>query len=189
MTEENKQKVATEAELQASIAEASAKADWKQVSKLAGQLVSFQKEHEASELKAKQEAVASLSIPIRDAIRKFLEEKYIKSGKLNLADGVWFNWDFGDQNPSVALLKAKKATTHTTSGTGGGKKYDVKTADMVAEFADKVFGDGENGTLKAPEAYKGMTVKEASEHKATDQKNWDYQLRVALLKAKGVYQK
>ena len=117
--------------------------------------------------------------------------------ELDKADGVWYANDFSAESghaKSIRLMKgqAKAASKGpkaegekaTSTATGAGQKYSVKTEELMTELGDMILGDGSNGTIKAGAAYAGKTVKAAQEE-STD-KNWRYGLRVALLKFKGI---
>jgi len=201
------------AELEAKVTEAAVAKDYKQVGKLAQQLNKLQTDAKAQELKQKQDALVAITGQVGEMFTKLVG--FLTAGQepdatevdnfansilelegteLDKADGVWYSNDFGAESghaTSIRLMKntsKPKATSSTgekAPSTGGGvQKYSVKTEELLAELGDMILGNGEGGTIKAPEAYAGKTVKAAQEE-STD-KNWRYQLRVALLKHKGV---
>lgn len=200
-------------QIQEQMADATGKRDWKQLSKLANMLVKAEAEQKAAEVKAKQEALAQITGSVGDLFNglvKFLVggqspdatevDEYcdkilaLSGTELDKADGVWYSNDFSAESghaTSIRLMKgqAKEAKPKAegqakTSGGGGGKKFDVKTEDMITEVGESaVLGDGQNGTIKAGSAYVGKTVKEAWD--ASTDKNWRYGLRTILLKHTG----
>jgi hypothetical protein len=201
------------AELEAKVTEAAVAKDYKQVGKLAQQLNKLQSDSKAQEQKVKQDALVAITGKIGELFNQMV--KFLTSGQsadatevdefankllelegteLDKADGVWYSNDFGAESghaTSIRLMKGAtkakepKAPGEKAVSTGGGvQKYSVKTEELLSELGDMVLGNGEGGTIKAPEAYAGKTVKQAQDE-STD-KNYRYQLRVALLKYKGI---
>ena len=200
-------------EIQNLMGEATAKKDWKAVSKLAQSLVKAEADAKATELKAKQDALAAVTggvmalldkvvdfltggdPPDAAEVDEFAETLLALTGKeLDSADGVWYSNDFSAEaghaksmrlmKGAVKEAKPKADGTGKTASTGGGKKFDVSTEAMITEVGEaSIFGDGQNETVKAGSAYAGQAVKAA--YDSSTDKNWRYGIRTALLKATG----
>lgn len=158
-----------EAELMKQLDVALKSGDFKVVAKVSSELVKFQKTKEQAELEAKQKALEAVTGIVKDTIQKALRTMY-DAGKLDLADGVWFTWDFGEQLVAVKLLKTQ-AKTRTGGGGGGGKKFDISTTDMLAKFGGQEFKDD-------------VTFQAAWD--ADQDKNKRYSIREKLLKLEGL---
>jgi hypothetical protein len=203
-------KVLTIEEIQLQMTDATAKKDWKLVSKLAQSLVKAEADAKGAEQKAKQEALAGMTTTVKSMFDKLVQ--FLTAGKepdatevdefanalleldgveLDKADGVWYSNDFSAESGhaiTCRLMKGQakeakpKVAGEKATSTGGGKKYDISTEDLINEVgAESIFGDGTNATVKAGSAYSGKAVKSAYDE-STD-KNWRYGIRTALLKA------
>lgn len=92
------------------------------------------------------------------------------SGELDGFDGIWIADDFGEQAPTVRLMKT--ATKTRSGGNGGtGKKFDISTEDMLVKHGQEVYKDG-------------MTYQVAYE--SNTDKNWRYAIRTKLLKLENI---
>jgi len=158
----------TEQELMAEMNSAVASGDYKAVAKVAQELVKAQKTKEAAELAAKAAVLDAKVNTVKDTIMKSLS-KMVEAGDLDMADGVFFNWDFGDKEPSCRLTKA--AVRKAGSGGGGaGKKFSISTPAMLETYGADDYKDG-------------MTYQQAWNSNAD--KNWRYAIRESLLKKGG----
>lgn len=159
----------SEAELVKLMSEAMRSGDFKQVAKVAAELVKFQKTKEETELAAKQAALAKKNAIVLAAIEKALAP-IIKSGELDQADGVWFTQDFGEKLAAVRLYKTQPHTSTGKSGGRVGKKFSVSSNELLGKFGEQVYKDG-------------MSFEAAWDSNAD--KNWRYGIREALLKLSG----
>ena len=174
----------------AAIRAAAEKGDIALVMKLSADHQAISKKHEAEIEATRGKALQAIVGAVRIYIEKYID-KLVAEGKLDSADGLWVSWDFVELrevgiNPAISLIKPKSKKAAATGGShgGGGKKFDVSTEAMIAEAgAEKLFGDGENGTIKAPPKFKGKTLQGAY-NEDTDG-NWRFNIRKALLKATG----
>jgi len=174
MAEEAQAQVATEEQpkteqtLMEEMNKAVASGDYKAVAKVAQELVKAQKAKEAAELAARQAALDAKVNTVKDTIMKALA-KMVDSGELDMADGIFFNWDFGDKEPSCRLTKA--APRKSGGGGGGtGKRFNVSTPDLLEKFGAEEYKDG-------------ITFQQAWD--SNSDKNWRYAIREALLKKGG----
>lgn len=132
--------VISEAELMKQLDVALKSGDFKEVSKVSSEIVKFKKTAEQAELEAKQKALEAVTETVKTAIQKALKPMYDEA-KLDLADGVWFSWDFGEQLVAVKLLKTQ-AKARTGGGGGGGKKFAITTNAMLEKFGGQEYKDG-----------------------------------------------
>jgi hypothetical protein len=172
-------------ELQEQIKIASAAGDWKAVSKCANEMIALEKEAEKTEREAKQKAVADLTLSIKKKIDEFIAEMK-QAGELDSADGVWYADDFGTTESSLRLLKSQPKAAKPASGSaatashggGGGKKFDVKTEDLLKEHGTQAFKkDG-----------KDTEVTLQAQWDSSPDKNNRYRVREQLLKIAGYIQ-
>lgn len=164
------EKPKTEAELMTEMQAAVKSGDYKQVAKVASELVKFQKTKEAAELDAKQKRLAAKTETVKAAILKALQP-LIDRKELDDADGIWFVQDFGEKLVTVRLMKtAAKASGGGGHGGGGGKKFDVGTEELLTKFGGQEYKEGQ--TFQAA-------------WDANTDKNWRYGIRTALLKLNG----
>ena len=168
----------------AELGEAYKKGDMKLVSKLASEIAKIDAQAEQAEREAKVKALADMGGKVKTAIMKAIQ-KFIDNGDLDVADGIWFSYDFADKSESIRLLKgAPKKEKGTGSGSSGYVSVpDVKTADLLAEVGDHVMFkedtvrkiDKVEHTMKA-----GTTFKQAFEF--SNNGGWRNSVRMALLK-------
>ena len=159
----------TEAELKAELDKAYKSGDFKAIAAVARKIDTAVKAKEKSELDAKRAAVDKMIEKVKAAISKAVQS-LVDSGVLDGADGIWYTYDFGEQAPTVRLLKlAPKAARQ--GGGGGGKKFDVRTEDMLARHGSEDYKEGQN----FQQAWEVST-----------DKNWRYAIRQKLLKLEGV---
>jgi len=202
--------VLTIEQIQEKMGLATAAKDWKLVSKLAQSLVKAEADQKALELKLKQDALVAVTgsvgklfdtlvgflvggnAPDATEVDSFADAILALNGtELDKADGVWYMQEFGNENgKSIRLMKGavkEKAVKAAGDGTtkapsASGKKFNVTTEELITEVGEaSVFGDGQNGTVKAASAYTGQTIKAA--YDSSTDKNWRYGIRTALLKA------
>lgn len=160
----------TEQQLMQELQTALSKGDFKAVATVSRKIDSLTKDREKAEQATKQTALQAVADKVKAAIMGVVSPLY-DAGELDVADGVWFTYDFGDQTPTVRLTRTAPKATRAGGG-GGGKKYDVKTEDLISsKYGDVEYKDG-------------LTFKQAWEQ-STD-KNWRYGIRQKLLKLEGI---
>ncbi|KKN54536.1 hypothetical protein LCGC14_0591280 [marine sediment metagenome] len=159
----------TEDELKAELQKALDSGDFKAVATVSRKIDTIIRAREKSELDAKRAALDSMVDKVKAIYLKALKP-LIDSGDLDAADGIWISHDFGEQAPTVRLMKAQPKASRAGGG-GGGKKFDISTDDMLARHGADEYKDG-------------MNFQQAWEH-STD-KNWRYAIRQKLLKLEGV---
>lgn len=162
----------TEEQLTADLDAARASGDWKQLAKAAEALVNFQKKREAAELEEKRKVLAEVAGKVEAAIMKALKP-LVEGGVLDAADGVFFNYDFGEEKPVTRLMRSAPKAARTSTGGGGGKKFDVSTEDLLSKYGSEEFKDG----ISFQAAWESNT-----------DKNWRYAIRQKLLKRDGIIQ-
>ncbi len=158
----------TEAELMAELQKALDSKDYKTVAAVSRKIDSTVKAKEKAEQAEKIAALDAIKDKVVAAIAKAVKP-IVDSGDLDVADGIWYSNDFGEAAPVIRLTKS--APRATRSGTGGGKKFDVSTDDMLAKHGQEEYKDG----LTFQQAYESST-----------DKNWRYAIRQKLLKLEGV---
>ena len=168
MVEDQPTAVVTEADLMAELEKALASKDFKAVAAASRKLDQSVKAKEKVELEVKRAALDAMINKVKSAILKALKP-IVDSGDLDVADGVWLSYDFGEKAPVVRLMKS--APRAARSGGGGGKKFDISTDDMLARHGQEDYKDG----LNLQQAYESST-----------DKNWRYAIRQKLLKLEGV---
>ena len=157
-----------EATLMAEMNSAVASGDYKAVAKVAQELVKAQKAKEQTELAAKAAVLDAKVTTVRDIITKSLQ-KMVDAGELDMADGIWYTWDFGEKE-AVCRLARTAARKAGGGGGGGGKKFSVSTPTLLETYGADDYKDG-------------MTYKQAWDSNAD--KNWRYAIRESLLKKGG----
>lgn len=174
--------------LQAKLAEASAKADWKAVTKLARELTEATNAKAKAEREALQAAIAGLTEKVKAIIDKAVA-KMIEAGELDGADGVWYSKDFGDESSGCRLLKsAPKAKGEATGGNGGSYvSRPEKSSDLLKEHgATVLFAAETKRTIDKVEHTfpAGYTIQEAWDYNTNG--GWRNFVRQQLLKAAGL---
>ena len=160
----------TEAELMAELEAALKSKDFKAVAAASRKLDSAVKAKEKAELDIKRAALDAMIEDVKAVISKAVKP-LVDSGKLDVADGIWYSYDFGEQAPVVRLMKTAPRAARAGTGGGGGKKFDVSTDDMLSRYGTKEYKDG----LTFQQAYESST-----------DKNWRYAIRQKLLKLEGI---
>ncbi len=143
--------------------------DFKAVAAASRKLDTAVKAKEKAELDVKRAALDAMTDEVKAAIHKVIKP-IVEAGKLDAADGIWYSYDFGEQAPTVRLMKSAPRAARAGSG-GGGKKFDISTDDMLARHGQEEYKDG----LNYRQAYESST-----------DKNWRYAIRQKLLKLEGV---
>lgn len=186
MVEQVEAQTPTKDELLLQMNEAIAKGDFKAVTQLSRQITKVADVEDKAELVAKQDAVANVTETILNIFTgilgsitsaKPLSEKragdivdainLLATDKaLDLADGVWFAWDFGENLKTCKLLK--KAIVAHKAGGGAGKRFSVNTEELLGKYGSNLMGDT------------GKTYQEAWDE--STEKNHRYQVRVKLIK-------
>jgi hypothetical protein len=144
--------------------------DFKAVSSISRQIDQRNRAVEKAALDEKRAKADEIGKIVLTAITSAVEV-FVRDGILDSFDGVWFSYDFGEQAPTIRLVKT--ATKATRSGNGGtGKKFDISTDDMLSKFGEEPYKES------------GMTFKVA--YDSNTDKNWRYAIRTALLKKQGI---
>ena len=159
----------TEAELMAELQSALSKGDFKAVASVSRKIDGVQKAKEKAELEAKKAILDKITDKVKAVILKAVKP-LVDAKELDEADGIWFNYDFGEQAPTVRLMRTAPRAARAGGG-GGGKKFDVSTTDLVTKHATEEFKDG----ITFAQAYELNT-----------DKNWRYAIRQKLLKLEGI---
>jgi len=159
----------TEAELMAELEAALKSKDFKAVAAASRKLDQSVKAKEKAELEVKRAALDAMTDEVKAAIMKGVKP-LVDSGKLDAADGIWYSYDFGEQAPTVRLMKSAPKAARAGGG-GGGKKFDISTDNMLTRHGQEEYKDG----LSFQQAYESST-----------DKNWRYAIRQKLLKLEGV---
>lgn len=159
----------TESQLMAELEAALKSKDFKAVAAASRKLDQSVKAKEKAELEVKKAALDSMIEDVKSAISKAVKP-LVDSGKLDVADGIWYSYDFGEQAPTVRLMRSAPKAARAGGG-GGGKKFDISTDDMLARHGVEEYKDG----LSFQQAYESST-----------DKNWRYAIRQKLLKLEGI---
>lgn len=127
---------ARKAELTKQFAAAGAAGDWKAVAKLAREIATIVAGEEKVEQDTRRAALVAVNDKVKVAIDKLLKGMVDKE-ELDLADGIWYTWDFGTTESTIRLLKTESKRTSPTSG-GTGKKYDISTEELLQLHGDEM---------------------------------------------------
>ena len=156
-------------QLMAQMQDAISANDFKAVSQISRKIDTRNRAIEKSALDEKRAMAEQVGQSVVSAIMEVVQP-LVDDGTLDNFDGIWFTNDFGEQQPTIRLVKT--ATKTRSSGNGGtGKKFDVSTEDMLSRHGDEVYKDG--ATFNS--AYQSNT-----------DKNWRYAIRTKLLKLEGI---
>jgi len=159
----------TEAELMAQLETALQSKDFKTVATISRKIDQAVKVKEKAEQATKVAALDAVKDKVATAISKAVKP-IVDSGILDVADGIWYSYDFGEEAPVIRLMKSAPRAARSGGG-GGGKKFDVSTDDMLSRHGQEEYKDG----LTFQQAYESST-----------DKNWRYAIRQKLLKAEGI---
>ena len=129
----------------------------------------MQRAAEKIELDAKRAALDGLAEIVKTAYLEAVQP-FIDDATLDAADGIWIAHDFGEQAPTVRLMKT--ATRTPRAGGGTGKKFDVSTTALLEKHGGEPYKET------------GMTFNEA--YQSNTDKNWRFAIRNALLKLDGI---
>lgn len=158
--------VKTKDQLLADLQTAMDKGEWKTISQISSQISKLVKTEETAERDAKLTALKDTTSKVKKAIEKAIKF-YIDNNDLEVADGVWFVWDF-EQGDLVECRLVKSAPKAKGGGGGGGKKFDIKTSELLERFGGEQVGDT------------GKTYQEA--YDSNTDGNARYNLRTKMLK-------
>jgi len=159
----------TKEQLMAQLQSALTAGDYKAVATVSRQIDQRERAGEKAELEAKRAELDAMSESVKDVLMGAITP-LVESGKLDKADGIWLTYDFGEQAPTVRLMKTTTRTPRAGGG-GTGKKFDISTEDMLAKHGGEVYKDG-------------MDFKTA--YDSNTDKNWRYAIRQRLLKLEGI---
>jgi len=170
------------------LAEALAKGDFKTVTTISKAIASEQAKVEKSKREAgkgeeeqKKQLLIATTLAMKDRIVELIKRSKDTDNadyllNMDKADCVVFKWNFTDADNLVEckLFKsaARPAGTKSTGG-GAGKKYFVRTEELLAKYGEYIFKEET-----------GQTFKEAWDSNSDG--NWRYGIRVKLLKLEGV---
>ena len=144
--------------------------DFKAVSSISRQIDQRNRAVEKAALDAKRAKAGEVGNVVLNAIMGVVSP-LVTDGTLDDFDGIWFTMDFGEQEPTIRIVKT--ATKAARSGNGGtGKKFDISTDDMLSKHGTEMYKQS------------GMTFQQA--YDSNVDKNWRYAIRTALLKLEGV---
>jgi len=171
------------------LAEALAKGDFKTVTTISKAIASEQAKVEKSKREAgkgeeeqKKQLLIATTLTMKDRIVELIKRSKDTDNadyllNMDKADCVVFKWNFTDADNLVEckLFKSSAARPAGTKSTGGGagKKYSVKTEELLAKYGEYIFKEET-----------GQTFKEAWDSNSDG--NWRYGIRVKLLKLEGV---
>ena len=156
-------------QLMAQMQDAISANDFKAVSQISRKIDTRNRAIEKSALDEKRAMADEVGNTVMSAIMEVVQP-LVDDGTLDNFDGVWFTNDFGEQQPTIRLVKT--ATKQRSSGNGGGgKKFDVSTEDMLSRHGEEVYKDGVTFSV----AYQSNV-----------DKNWRYAIRMKLLKLEGI---
>lgn len=171
------------------LAEALAKGDFKTVTTLSKAIATeiakvekLKKEAGKGEEEAKKQLLIDTTLAMKDRIVGLINAAKDKDSadyllNMDKADCVVFKWNFTDADNLIECKLFKSSATRPagtkSTGGGAGKKYSVKTDELIAKYGDNIFKDDT-----------GQTFKEAWDSNSDG--NWRYGIRVKLLKLEGV---
>jgi len=138
MAEQPKAEVKTKDQLLAELQKAMDAAEWKTISTISSQIAKLVSAEANAEREAKQTALKGITEKVMRAIEKAVKP-FIDSNDLDIADGVWYSHDFGEALTDCRLLKSVKVAK--AGGGGGGKKFDIKTSELLEQFGATLVGD------------------------------------------------
>ena len=165
--------------------------------KLMGKLSSLVAKAEASEEKAKKEALLAELVETTLKTRKALVKAInglVETGELDGAEGIWLAWDFGEKeepgiNPACRLVKSGRKPSEG-GGSSGQSSYvanPAKSADLLAQVGSEVmFAVDTAVTIDKVEQViiAGTTYKQAYDYSTNG--GWRNRVRMALLKKAGI---
>lgn len=157
--------VKTKDQLLADLQTAMDKGEWKTISSISSQISKLVKGEETAERDAKLVALKDITLKVMKTIEKAVKP-FIDAGELDIADGVWFSNDFGEKLTDCRLVKSQAKVK--TGGGGGGKKFDIKTSELLEKHGSEMVGDT------------GKTFQQA--YDANTDGNYRYGLRNKMLK-------
>jgi hypothetical protein len=160
--------------------------DLKAVSRLAAELTKLNAIKEAGERDAKVKALVAVELKVKSAIMKAVQT-FIDDKSLDVADGVWFSYDFGDKSETIRLMKGSPKAKGTGTGKGSYVACAEKTADLLIKVGDQVmFKEATVVTIDKVEQtmQAGMTLKQAYDFSSNG--GWRNRVVMAVRRAAGV---
>lgn len=112
--------------------------DYKAVAAFSRKLDIADKAAEKANLAVKTAALDVVRARIAIRIDKIVQQE-VDSKSLDMADGIWYAFDFGDK---VSTTRLTKTAPKATRAGGAGKTFDVTTVDMLTRHGEKQFKDG-----------------------------------------------
>jgi len=160
----------TQEQLMSQLQTALTAGDYKAVASVSRQIDQRVRAGEKAELESKKAELDAMCEGVKDVLMGAITP-LVESGQLDKADGVWLSYDFGEQAPTVRLMKTTTRAPRAGGG-GTGKKFDISTEDMLAKHGGEPYKDS------------GKTFREA--YDSNTDKNFRYAIRNALLKLEGI---
>lgn len=157
-------------EAQAELLAATKKGDWAVITKIAQKIAAIEAEHAKEVAKVKAEKAAAMIGKVQEAILAALKPL---EAELEVADGVFFAWDFAGEPGKNVITRLTKVTVKQSAPkaegakTGGAAKDGPATSELLKLYGEKEYKDG-------------VTFQAA--HDATTDGNARYAVRKALLK-------
>lgn len=165
--------VDTEETLMTEMETAMGSKDWAVVSKVSKKIDTLVKAKEKALEDDRANALDMVSSMVKDEMLKVLNP-IVAAGDLDLYDGVWLAYDFGDKEGATLRLTktAPRVKSVGRSGGGGGKKFAIGHEELMAKHGNKVY----------PKT--GLTF--VASRDATTDRNERQAIRIAMLKLEGL---
>jgi len=180
------EKALTHDELEALMKESATAGDWKAVRQYAKELETLEKAGEQARKEAQLKALADITLKVKGKIDK-LVNTMVEAKELDLADGVWYSYDFGTTDTACRLMKG--SVKKSAGGNGGGSYIanPAKSSDLLAKVgSDIMFTDDTTVTIDKVSytMTAGTTYQQAYDF--SNNGGWRNRVRMALLKAAGL---
>ena len=115
--------------------------DLVKMSELSGELKKSVGSAEKIAKEQREQALVALTAKVKATFDK-VAQKFVDSGELDSADGIFYTYDFGEKMATCRLTKtATRARTQGQGSTGAGlaKKYDISTDDLLKSYGELAF--------------------------------------------------
>ena len=131
------EKVLSHGELEKAFQDAAKKGDYKLVRELAKKLEESEKAQATAERDIKLKALADTTLKVKQAIDKVVQ-KFVDAKDLDIADGVWYSYDFGEELTTCRLMKSAPRKAGTGSSTGSYISRPEKSSELLAKVGSNV---------------------------------------------------